>query len=54
MCVYKAVRVHISIKTPTGLLYFLVYDKDKEKQKDFKNVMSSVAPLYLPVNDMNH
>ena len=40
MCSYKAVWIHISIKTPTGLLYFLVYDQYKEKQKEFKNVMS--------------
>ena len=41
MCIYKAVWIHISIKTPTGLCYtFLVYDQDKEKQKEFKNVIS--------------
>ena len=26
--------------THRTVLYFLVYDQDKEKQKDFKNVMS--------------
>ena len=56
MCIYKAVWIDISIKTPTGLCYtFLVYDQDKEKQKEFKNVMSfrgktvSTGRLYKPL-----
>ena len=37
------------------VLYFLVYDQDKEKQKEFKNVMSfrgkivSICQLYKPL-----
>ena len=37
------------------MLYFLVYDQDKEKQKEFKNVMSfrgkivSTGQLYKPL-----
>ena len=51
MCIYKAVFVR-SVRT---VLYFLVYDQDKEKQKDFKNVMSfrgifvSLGQLYKPL-----
>ena len=50
--------MHIYLKTPTGLcytLYFLVYDQDKDKQKEFKNVMSfrgkivSTGHLYKPL-----
>ena len=42
MLIHKAVWIHISIKQDSHrtVLYFLVYDQDKEKQKDFKNVMS--------------
>ena len=41
--------------THRTVLYFLVYDQDKEKQKDFKNVMSfrgkivSTCQLYKPL-----
>ena len=56
MCIFKAVWVHISIKTPTGLCYtFLVYHQDTEKQIEFKNVMSfrgkivSTGQLYKPL-----
>ena len=51
MCMYKAVWIHISITVP----YFLVYDQDKEKKKDFKNVMSfrgifvTTGQLYKPL-----
>ena len=37
------------------VLYFLVYDQDKEKQKEFKNIMSfrgkivSTGQLYKPL-----
>ena len=55
MCIYNAILIHISIKTPIGLLYFLVYDQELEKQKDFKNVMCirgnlvSTCQLYKPL-----
>ena len=57
MCIYKAVWIHISINKDTYriVLYFLVYDQDKEKQKEFKNVMSfrgkivSTGQLYKPL-----
>ena len=54
MCIYKAVWIHISITTST-VLYFLFYDQDKEKQKEFKNVMCfrgkivSTCQLYKPL-----
>ena len=41
--------------THRTVLYFLVYDQDKEKQKEFKNVMSvrgkivSTCQLYKPL-----
>ena len=41
--------------THRTVLYFLVYDQDKEKQMDFKNVMSfrgtvvSTGQLYKPL-----
>ena len=41
--------------THRTVLYFLVYDQDKEKQKEFKNVMSfrgkivSTGQLYKPL-----
>ena len=41
MCIYKAVLIHKFNKdTHRTVLYFIVYDQDKEKQKEFKNVMS--------------
>ena len=56
MCIYKAVRIHISKKDiHRTVLYFLAYDQDKEKQKKFKNVMSfrgkivSTGQLYKPL-----
>ena len=58
MCVYKAVWIHISKDAHGTVLYFLVYmvyDRDKEKQRDFKNVMSfrdtvvSTGQLYKPL-----
>ena len=41
--------------THTTVLYFLIYDQDKEKQKEFKNVISfrgkivSTGQLYKPL-----
>ena len=41
--------------THTTVIHFLVYDQDKEKQKEFKNVMSfrgknvSTGQLYKPL-----
>ena len=42
------------------MLYVLVYDQDKEKQKDFKNVMSfrvtfvSTCQLYKPMAEKHY
>ena len=55
MCIYKAVWIHFNKDTHVTVLYFLVYDQDKEKQNDFKNVMSfrgkivSTRQLYKPL-----
>ena len=46
---------HFNKDTHRTVLYFLVYDQDKEKQKEFKNVMSfrdkivSTGQLYKPL-----
>ena len=55
MCIYKAVLIQISIKTPTGLCYtsYFTHDQDREKQKEFKNVMS-FRDMYLHANFINH
>ena len=46
---------HFNKGTHRTVLYFLVYDQDKEKQKEFENVMSfrgkivSTSQLYKPL-----
>ena len=46
---------HFNKGTQRTVLYFLIYDQDKEKQKDFKNVMSfrgkivSTCQIYKPL-----
>ena len=59
----QLINVHLQSRLDTyfnkdthrTLLYFLVYGQDKEKQKDFKNVMSfrgtvvSTGQLYKPL-----
>ena len=46
---------HFNKDTHSTVLYFLVYDQDKEKQKEFKNVMSfrdkivSTGQIYKPL-----
>ena len=59
----QQINVHLQSRLDTNfnkdthktVLYFLVYDQDKEKQKEFKNVMSfrgkivSTCQLYKPL-----